>query len=41
MTGCRLNEIMTLRWEYVDIAGQALRLPDSKTGAKSFMSATR
>jgi hypothetical protein len=21
-------------WEYVDIAGKALRLPDSKTGAK-------
>ena len=34
MTRCRLNEIMTLRWEHVDIAGQALRLPDSKTGAK-------
>lgn len=33
-TGCRLNEIMTLRWEYVDLAGSALRLPDSKTGAK-------
>ncbi len=25
---------MTLKWEYVDIAGKALRLPDSKTGAK-------
>jgi integrase len=25
---------MTLRWEHVDIPGKALRLPDSKTGAK-------
>lgn len=25
---------MTLQWEHVDIAGKALRLPDSKTGAK-------
>ena len=34
LTGCRLNEIMTLQWEHVDISGKALRLPDSKTGAK-------
>jgi integrase len=34
LTGCRLGEIMTLRWEHVDIPGKALRLPDSKTGAK-------
>ena len=34
LTGCRLNEIMTLQWEHVDLPGQALRLPDSKTGAK-------
>ncbi len=33
-TGCRLNEIMKLKWEYVDIPHSALRLPDSKTGAK-------
>jgi integrase len=33
-TGCRLNEIMTLKWEHVDIPNRALRLPDSKTGAK-------
>lgn len=25
---------MTLQWEHVDITGKALRLPDSKTGAK-------
>lgn len=33
-TGCRLGEIMTLRWEYVDLPSKLLRLPDSKTGAK-------
>jgi len=33
-TGCRLNEIMTLRWEYFDMAGRCLSLPDSKTGAR-------
>jgi integrase len=34
LTGCRLGEIMTLQWDHVDITGKALRLPDSKTGAK-------
>ncbi|EPX82840.1 Site-specific recombinase XerD [Rubellimicrobium thermophilum DSM 16684] len=34
LTGCRLNEIMTLKWAYVDLDVPALRLPDSKTGAK-------
>jgi integrase len=34
LTGCRLGEIMNLKWEYVDIPGKALRLKDSKTGAK-------
>jgi integrase len=34
LTGCRLNEIMTLKWSYLDVAGCSLRLPDSKTGAK-------
>jgi integrase len=34
LTGCRLNEIMKLRWEHVDLAKGVLRLPDSKTGAK-------
>ena len=33
-TGCRLGEIMTLRWEHVDLQSKLLRLPDSKTGAK-------
>ena len=35
LTGARLNEILTLRWEHVDFEHQQLRLPDSKTGAKS------
>lgn len=34
LTGCRLNEIMTLKWDYVDFTDKVLRLPDSKTGAK-------
>ena len=34
LTGCRLSEIMTLRWEDVDLEAAELRLPDSKTGAK-------
>jgi len=34
LTGCRLGEIMRLKWDYVDFSGRALRLPDSKTGAK-------
>ena len=33
-TGCRLNEIMTLKWGYVDFEARCLRLPDSKTGAR-------
>lgn len=33
-TGCRLGEILTLKWETVDIPARLLRLPDSKTGAK-------
>ena len=33
-TGCRLSEILTLKWDYVDIEQECLRLPDSKTGAK-------
>ncbi len=34
MTGCRLREILDLRWEYVDAGSKCLRLPESKTGAK-------
>jgi integrase len=34
LTGCRLGEIMTLKWDYVNLTARELRLPDSKTGAK-------
>ena len=34
LTGCRAGEILSLRWDYVDLPGRLLRLPDSKTGAK-------
>jgi integrase len=35
LTGARLSEILTLRWENVDVENACLRLPDSKTGQKS------
>ncbi len=35
LTGCRLNEILTLKWSYVDLGAKAFRLPNSKTGAKT------
>jgi len=34
LTGCRRDEIRTLRWEHVDLEAGLLRLPDSKTGRK-------
>jgi integrase len=34
-TGARLGEIQTLRWEWIDLRGRRMRLPDSKTGAKT------
>lgn len=34
LTGCRLGEIMTLKWDYVDMRAREFCLPDSKTGAK-------
>jgi len=32
LTGCRLGEIKTLRWDY--ITGNGMELPDTKTGAR-------
>jgi integrase len=34
-TGCRLREILTLKWEYVDLERGVLFLPDSKSGRKT------
>ncbi len=34
-TGARHSEILGLRWDYVDVDTQQIRLPDSKTGKKS------
>ena len=34
LTGCRLNEILTLRWDDVDRKARELRLRDTKTGAR-------
>lgn len=34
LTGARLNEILTMKWDWIDFEGACIRLPDSKTGAK-------
>jgi integrase len=34
LTGCRLNEIIRLKWVHIDDDAGLIRLPDSKTGAK-------
>ena len=34
-TGCRLREILHLRWEHIDFERGCLFLPDSKTGRKT------
>ncbi len=33
--GARLSEVLTLRWDFIHFEKQNLRLPDSKTGAKT------
>ena len=35
LTGCRLSEILTLRWAHVDLAAGELKLPDTKTGGRA------
>jgi integrase len=34
-SGCRLREILDLKWEYVDVERGLLLLPDSKTGRRT------
>jgi integrase len=36
-TGCRLREILDLRWDHVDMERGVLFLPDSKTGKKTIV----
>jgi integrase len=36
-TGCRLREVLHLRWEHVDFERGCLFLPDSKTGRKTII----
>ncbi len=35
LTGCRLSEVLRLRWDEVDFEAKCLRLPDAKAGARS------
>ena len=37
-TGCRLSEILTLRWDEVDLENHCLHLSDSKTGKRACIS---
>ncbi|MFG1204409.1 tyrosine-type recombinase/integrase [Xanthobacter aminoxidans] len=37
LTGARSSEILTLEWEFVDLARGVLRLPTSKTGRKDIV----
>ena len=35
MTGARLQEVLTMKWEYVDLDEGKIKLPDSKSGKKT------
>ncbi|MEM9553714.1 MAG: site-specific integrase [Acidobacteriota bacterium] len=37
LTGCRSAEILTLRWDDVDLERRCLHLPDSKTGKRTVL----
>lgn len=34
LTGCRKDEILSLKWSYIDFENQCFRFPDTKTGAQ-------
>lgn len=34
LTGCRVSEVVGLRWEWVDLEGAQIALPDAKAGAR-------
>ena len=34
LTGCRKNEIVTLRWDDIDRTAREIRIRDAKTGAR-------
>lgn len=40
LTGCRLSEILNLKWDYIDFKAGMLNLPDAKAGARSQSLAT-
>ena len=35
LTGCRKNEILSLRWDHVDLEAREMRLGDTKTGSRT------
>ena len=35
MTGARLQEVLTMKWEYIDFENGKIHLPDSKSGKKT------
>ena len=35
LTGCRRNEILSLKWDYINFENNCINLPDSKTGKKT------
>lgn len=35
LTGCRKNEIASLKWSYIDVQNQCFRFPDTKTGQQN------
>ena len=37
LTGARVSEILTLKWDYVDLENNLILLPDSKTGRKAIL----